>query len=75
MAHAPSLIDDALPAVTVPSFLKGVGSLDNPSTVVSARICSSSVTSLLVPFGSRHADGHDFRGKDSGLLSRCSLLL
>ena len=40
-AAAPSLTPDALPAVTVPSFLNGVPSLDNFSTVVPARGCSS----------------------------------
>ena len=43
-AAAPSLTPDALPAVTVPGFRKGVFSLARFSRVVSARGCSSRST-------------------------------
>jgi hypothetical protein len=43
-AAAPSLTPEALPAVTVPPLRKGVGSFARPSSVVSARGCSSRST-------------------------------
>lgn len=41
MAPAPSQIPDAVPAVTVPFFLKTGGSLASPSRVVDNLGCSS----------------------------------
>ena len=49
-AHAPSLIPDALPAVTVPVGLTIGFSFASPSAVVSARGCSSASTTRVSPF-------------------------
>ena len=45
-AQAASLIPEALPAVTVPSFVKAGFNLARPSIVVSGRICSSFVMTI-----------------------------
>jgi hypothetical protein len=49
-ADAPSLTPGALPAVTVPSFLKAGFSAASVSTVVSGRIPSSRSTTVEWPF-------------------------
>ena len=48
-AAAPSLTPEALPAVTVPPWRNGVGSLASASSVVSARGCSSLSTTTGSP--------------------------
>ena len=73
-AAAPSLMPEALPAVTVPSFENAGFSLASPSSVVPARIYSSASTAMS-PLRVANRDGHDLVGEFAGLLRGLGLVL
>eukprot|EP01137_Pigoraptor_chileana_P003279 Opistho-2@43240 len=75
MAPAPSLMPEALPAVTTPSFLKTGGSLPRDSRVVWGRACSSVLKSSgpFLPLSSIGAISALNRPSASALAHRCWL--
>ena len=66
-AAAPSLMPDALPAVTVPSLVNAGLSAASFSAVVPARGYSSCVTRTGGPLLLRHFDGDDLPVEDAGV--------
>ncbi len=66
-AEAPSFRLEALPAVTLPSFLNAGLSLPRDSAVVPARGCSSVAKASWIAFALGNQDRGDFIDKAPGL--------
>ena len=71
---APSLMPDALPAVTVPSLEKAGFSFAMESSVAPARIYSSSLT-MMSPLAGGDGEGNDLFLEPPGFLRRLGLVL